>query len=188
MTFPSDKQFVTAWEDGLKLAQEKMMSVGICPATTDQSEDNWFYHPHVLTGSNERELNQQMYGDGDEDVNNSNGDQNVEESTSLPDVLPELLDHFTQVNDQDQESVPSEDDHVVSNTIPIPGIGEVHKSTIVSKLNANPCGELSWDRTMRVRSKQQTCNTSHFEDGNEVGLHDDVAVSSKSDQNKWVLG
>ena len=34
-----------------------------------------------------------------------------------------------------------------------------------------PGGQISWDRSLRVRSRQNVCNTSPVEDENDVGLY-----------------
>jgi len=184
----------------------------------DDPGNNWFYHPHILLATTDRAVNQHEMDEeiGGEEIleevdvqtaapdqndNDAGNDDGGENFASMSDAHPELCDHLAQVinsveseessGSEDQSQDPGQDtEHPVpvSNTIPIPEFGNIHKSTIISKLNANPTGQLLWDRCLRVRSRQQVCNSSRMEDGSEVGLFDDVAVSSKSAVNKHILG
>ena len=215
--FPLDGEMVNAWNKGLELAQAELQEAGIQPASDDLDDpaNRWFFHPHLLTGVTDAQLN----ADGlFAEVNDQNENEGVhihighheEAGNALdlhaPAILPssdinELRAHLTQVavdidileedeTNQEQVMCPSPK---VANTLEVPGYGAVHKSTLVAKLNSCPNGNLNWDRSMRVRygkGAQKTTWDAGRESPDYVGLYDDIAlcVREKGKPAQWKLG
>ena len=218
--FPTDEEMVKEWEKGLELAQMELREAGIQPVNEDQldPDNRWFFQPHLLTGVTDAQLDADgLYADGDEiypaaqhnDVRVHIGGHQEDGDGADLNAPPQTLDasgdielraHFSQVADDidrnsgttDAEQESASDTTVqVAHTLNVPGYGAVHKSTIVAKLNSCPNGNLTWDRTLRVRyGKVSSENISNIESYNQVGLFDDVALYIKDQRSppEWKLG
>ena len=149
--FPDDKKIVRYWDIGIKEAQEDLLSVGIVPDESKSPEENmWFYRPHVC-GSTEVEaslnLETDACGNADEDkLSIPHQEDSIPVSQPLIDYSQQLGSHLRFVaHDIEREEIDIKGNTIQSVstaklTVNVNGIGEIHKSTVVSLLNSNPKG------------------------------------------------
>ena len=147
--FPDDEEMVRYWDIGIKEAQEDLLLVGIKHDETKNREENmWFYYPHKRGSTEEEERADHETHEEQED--------SISSSLSLIKYTQQLGSHLHFI----AEDIKREDTDIERNTkksvsrakltVNVKGIGEIHKSTVVSLLNSNP-KELSSDRFKRVR-------------------------------------
>ena len=130
-----------------------------------------------MTPVQRRQLNAAMQQDEPEQGSNTQSNSQSENGTDLSSEDQELASILR--NRFDDPST----NETVTRTINVPGVGEVHKSTLISLLNSSN-GQLSKDRLKRVQSLQlekekKQDNDVDVETKKEVGLFSDVAVSVK---------
>ena len=205
--FPTDDEITESWTKGLELAQTELKNAGVEPKDYNQEdvENRWFFHPHLLKGTTDAQLDRDgLLAAGNDECRNDNmhvqhdaGDEyaiQAQPALNGDDAI-ELRAHFFQVADNINMNEAENDpvaDVQVENTLQLPGFGAVHKSTLVAKLNSCPNGNLTWDRSIRVRygKSQQKGKPVDTETNEQVGLFDDVAVYAKERGKpaKWKLG
>ena len=188
--YPSDCQLTEAWQLGLQQAQAKMRDLGIVPDTDNEAviQNAWFFSPHRVDATRERDIQRQMAEDDGDNIQ-----VHVVNVNEGPDVLndAEIGTHLRNIVDVDEVDVESEESDntkdsisksstIISSTLPVPGAGNVHKSTLFSMLNASPSG-LSTDRLKRVQAKCITTIKPGDEDisSGDITLFDDVAIYIK---------
>eukprot|EP00112_Aurelia_sp_Birch-Aquarium-sp1_P019908 Seg5017.2 transcript_id=Seg5017.2/GoldUCD/mRNA.D3Y31 product="hypothetical protein" protein_id=Seg5017.2/GoldUCD/D3Y31 len=192
--YPTNDDMVRAWEEGIRMSQQELISCGVGPANTDENDrqNAWFYSPHTIDKKAEKEINDLMHEEETE-VENEDSDpsdlSHHEDSISM-DNFSELGLHFRSLADQLEEDTGDQTSQAdpVKLTVNVPGVGEVHKSTLVGMLNNNPTN-ISTDRLKRVKSRV-ALSVSENIDGNEIALFDDAAFYIKNKGNKatFILG
>eukprot|EP00112_Aurelia_sp_Birch-Aquarium-sp1_P021779 Seg5940.1 transcript_id=Seg5940.1/GoldUCD/mRNA.D3Y31 product="hypothetical protein" protein_id=Seg5940.1/GoldUCD/D3Y31 len=113
------------------------------------------------------------------EVENEDSDINHHEDSISMDTFSELGLHFRSLADQLKEDTGDQTSQAnpVKLTVNVPGVGEVHKSTLVGMLNNYP-KKISTDRLKRVKSRVALSDSENI-DGNEIALFDDAAFYIK---------
>ena len=185
--YPTNDDMVRAWEEGIRMSQRELTSCGVGPANADENDDKnaWFYYPHTTDKNIEKEIKDLMHEEESE-VENEDSDLNEEscsysshEDSISMDTFSELGLHLRSLADQLEEDTVDQTSQTeeVKLTVNVPGVGEVHKSTLVGMLNQYPTN-ISTDRLKRVKSRV-TISASENIDGNEIALFDDAAIYTK---------
>ena len=124
-----------------------------------------------------------------EHVVHFNGEGNVADLGNAQSTS-EIRDHLSSIADANCY-MPTEDQSTTrSTTVHVPGFGDVHKSTLISKLNSFPGGSLTWDRLSRVKYGKHQPGSNDRESPDQVGLFDDVAIyiKDKGMAPRWQVG
>ena len=178
--FPTNEELIKAWNDGLIQAQNELrtVTVQIMPSVNDGDNSDWFYEPHTATAA---QITQSYTDDTPDDTVENDTGESFDESdeTGLEDLFN------AEIRGQLDENL-TEGESTRSNILNVPGYGPVHKTTIVSNFNSTSGGNLSWDRLVRVRG-HKVCSRTQSEDGNDIGLYDDIIYKTSSTV-EWALG
>lgn len=176
--FPTDDQIIESWQNGLLEAQASLRGIGVKPGT-EEDDNEWFFHPERIAASREEELANQMAVDEIEnDYPEADAPVLDEFGADLREAADELeagLEDVNQIDDGGSKVV---------NTLNVPGVGRVHKSTLFSLLSSKADCDLSKDRLKRVKARSSSeINVNAVIEAeigvDEIGLYDDVAIYIK---------
>ncbi|XP_066932924.1 uncharacterized protein [Clytia hemisphaerica] len=206
--YPSSEEVVASWKQGIVLARELAISVGMKPSKDYQSNlfppyevenaDHWFFDP--LSAFKKTDIEEE-YGDEDDDETGETDETAIDDETDVDFSVQqveafgeniEVLPAASAINHLDILGEGSED----TTTKKVPKViipdskKEIYKATLVQLMNDDP--KLSHDRLQRVRQRNEyktgtSTSAGGIDERRSVALYNDYAFVDRI-QSSYIIG